>query len=90
MCVSLLYTDVDSQKLASVNLIVRNYHFSWEKICTALEEMDETKLAKQIRSKHCNEDTAHSESTSQDQSTSGKTLFHSDKNASRNVLIRFM
>ena len=65
--------EVDRQRLALVNLIVKTYHFSWEKICAALEEMDETKLAKQIRSKYCNEDNFHSESTSQDQSTKSKS-----------------
>ena len=68
---AVLSADVDSQKLAFVNLIVRNYHFSWEDICTALEEMQESMLATQIRSKYCNEDTSHSESTSEDQSISG-------------------
>ena len=74
-----LRADVDNQKLALVNLIVRNYQFSWEKICTALEEMEDTNLATQIRSKYCHKDTAHSESTSQDQLTSGKTLYLSDR-----------
>ena len=66
-----LSAEVDRQKLALVKLIVGNYQFSWEDICTALEKMEETILATQIRSKYCNEDTTHSESTSEDQSISG-------------------
>ena len=67
----LIFAEVDSRKLALVKLIVGNCQFSWEGICTALEEMDETMLATQIRSKYCNEDTSHSESTTEDQSISG-------------------
>ena len=65
------FAEVDSRKLALVKLIVGNCHFSWEDICTALEEMDETMLATQIRSKYSNENTSHSESISEDQSING-------------------
>ena len=69
----LFFAEVYSRKIALVKLIVGNHQFSWEDICTALEEMNETMLATQIRSKYCNEDTSHSESTSEDQSISGKS-----------------
>ena len=69
-----LSAEIDRQKLALVKLIVGNYQFSWEDICTALEKMEETMLATQIRSKYCNEGTSHSESTSEDQSISGGSV----------------
>ena len=69
----LIFAEVDSRKLALVKLIIGNCQFSWEDICTALEGMDETMLAAQIRSKYCNEDTSHSEITSEDQSISGRS-----------------
>lgn len=43
--------DTDDRKVALIDLMVKNYKFTWEDICRALECIDEANIARSIRQK---------------------------------------